>query len=148
MAANSVTSGVLSCQLTQFLFLRKLATNSCPALVKVSRMVCPAQCYVGESRSLIESSFLGATNAMQDAVILANCIRDLETASVADIKACFEDYRAQRYPHVKKQHATSQLTAKLSYGHVNLFVLLFQVSISAPKSLTNRLFNFFFPGIA
>ncbi|KAF9321209.1 hypothetical protein BG003_003033 [Podila horticola] len=59
----------------------------------------------------------GAVNALQDAVILANCIHDLESASYDDIKKCFETFRAERYPHVKHQYDTSQFTAKIMYGH-------------------------------
>lgn len=61
----------------------------------------------------------GAVNALQDAVILANCIHDLESASYDDIKKCFETFRAERYPHVKHQYDTSQFTAKIMYGHVS-----------------------------
>lgn len=57
-------------------------------------------------------------NALQDAVILANCIRDLNSASVNDVNACFADYREQCFEHVKKQYKASKLSAKLIYGHV------------------------------
>lgn len=55
---------------------------------------------------------------MQDAVILANCLRDLESSSSEDIHACFADFREQRYAHVKEQYETSQMNAKLIYGQV------------------------------
>ncbi|KAG0091570.1 hypothetical protein BGZ93_004776 [Podila epicladia] len=58
----------------------------------------------------------GAVNAMQDAVILANCLRDLESSSPEAIHACFADFREQRYAHVKEQYEASQMNAKLIYG--------------------------------
>lgn len=62
---------------------------------------------------------LGAVNALQDAVILANCIHDLESTSPASISACFQDFEEQRHAHVKQQYETSQFTAKIMYGHVS-----------------------------
>jgi hypothetical protein len=62
---------------------------------------------------------LGAVNALQDAVILANCIHDLESTSPSSISACFQDFKEQRYAHVKNQYETSQFTAKIMYGHVS-----------------------------
>ncbi|KAG0339939.1 hypothetical protein BG000_001024 [Podila horticola] len=59
----------------------------------------------------------GAVNALQDAVILANCIHDLESTSPASISACFQDFEEQRHAHVKQQYETSQFTAKIMYGH-------------------------------
>jgi len=56
---------------------------------------------------------------MQDAVVLANCLRDLKSSSKADITASFDDFHAQRYHHVKEQYEGSQMNAKLIYDHVS-----------------------------
>ncbi|KAG0072380.1 hypothetical protein BGZ89_006654 [Linnemannia elongata] len=58
----------------------------------------------------------GAMNAMQDAVILANCIYDLEDLRPESLTAAFQDYKEQRYSHAKKQFFNSRLNAKLSSG--------------------------------
>jgi hypothetical protein len=55
---------------------------------------------------------------MQDAVVLANCLRDLDSSSLEDVHACFADFREQRYAHVKEQYEASQMNAKLIYGQV------------------------------
>ncbi|KAF9557714.1 hypothetical protein EC968_007508 [Mortierella alpina] len=52
---------------------------------------------------MLPSGGQGATNAMQDAVVLANSIYDLESASLEDVKAALKDYRQQRYAHAKQQ---------------------------------------------
>ncbi|KAG0277548.1 hypothetical protein BGZ95_005750 [Linnemannia exigua] len=58
----------------------------------------------------------GAMNAMQDAVVLVNCLYDLLDCSPESITAAFEDYKSQRYSHAKKQVAYSKLNAKVSSG--------------------------------
>ncbi|KAG0369304.1 hypothetical protein BGZ54_010330 [Gamsiella multidivaricata] len=56
----------------------------------------------------------GAMNAMQDAVILANCLYDLKSTRQADIKSAFSVYHEQRYPFAKAQVESSRLAAKLT----------------------------------
>lgn len=58
---------------------------------------------------------------MQDAVILANCIYDLEDLRPESLTAAFQDYKEQRYSHAKKQIFNSRLNAKLSSGQVRNF---------------------------
>ncbi|KAF9115430.1 hypothetical protein BGX27_007805 [Mortierella sp. AM989] len=58
----------------------------------------------------------GAVNAMQDAVILANCIYELVSTSHSDIVAALRDFKKQRYPHAKLQVDNSAMTGKLLYG--------------------------------
>ena len=59
-------------------------------------------------------------NALQDAAVLANCLYDMKTTSIEDVKAALEDYQEQRFEHVKTQYEASQWNAKLIYGHVRL----------------------------
>ncbi|KAF9349131.1 hypothetical protein BGX26_012537 [Mortierella sp. AD094] len=58
----------------------------------------------------------GAVNAMQDAVILANCIYELVSTSHSDIVAALREFKKQRYPHAKLQVESSAMAGKLLYG--------------------------------
>ncbi|KAF9193304.1 hypothetical protein BGZ50_007564 [Haplosporangium sp. Z 11] len=58
----------------------------------------------------------GAINAMQDAVILANCIYDMEEPTLENIKATFKAYKDHRYQEAKQQFENSKLVAKLMTG--------------------------------
>lgn len=57
---------------------------------------------------------------MQDAVILANVIHDLESKSSADIKVALESYQEQRYPRAKFEYANSKMISRLMTGQVRL----------------------------
>lgn len=50
---------------------------------------------------MLPSGGQGAVCAMQDAVILTNCLYDLEDLSQASVEAALKDYKEQRYDHVK-----------------------------------------------
>ncbi|KAF9156204.1 hypothetical protein BG015_006789 [Linnemannia schmuckeri] len=58
----------------------------------------------------------GAINAMQDALILTNCIYDLPDLSLPTLTSTFKDYHFQRYEHAKCCIASSKLNAKISSG--------------------------------
>ncbi|KAG0369308.1 hypothetical protein BC939DRAFT_476897 [Gamsiella multidivaricata] len=58
----------------------------------------------------------GAINAMQDAVILSNCLYDLRSTKLSEITAAFKDYREQRYPHAQSQFDNSRLVGRLTCG--------------------------------
>ncbi|KAG0014600.1 hypothetical protein BGZ80_010354 [Entomortierella chlamydospora] len=58
----------------------------------------------------------GATNAMQDAVILANCLYELKSRSSEDITEAFKSYRDQRYPQAKYQMDKSKNLGRVLYG--------------------------------
>lgn len=70
------------------------------------------------SSQMQPSAGQGAVNAMQDAIILANCIYDIEGLSVENISAALQDYREQRYPHALFQTENSKTLGKLMYGQV------------------------------
>jgi len=55
---------------------------------------------------------------MQDAVILANCLYDLETYSSEALTAAFDDYWQQRYPQAKFQLEVSKFNGKIMSGQV------------------------------
>ncbi|KAF9111378.1 hypothetical protein BGX27_005017 [Mortierella sp. AM989] len=72
---------------------------------------------LGDScHKLLPSSGQGAINAMQDAVILANCIYDLQSLSTKHITEALQDYRDQRYPFALEQYKASNLSAKILFG--------------------------------
>ncbi|KAF9980692.1 hypothetical protein BGZ75_008149 [Mortierella antarctica] len=58
----------------------------------------------------------GAINAMQDAVILSNCLYDLPDKSAKSIHAAFKDYFEQRYCHTKKIYEFSAIISSVLAG--------------------------------
>ncbi|KAF9104176.1 hypothetical protein BGX29_002270 [Mortierella sp. GBA35] len=69
------------------------------------------------AHKILPSTGQGAVNAMQDAVILANCLYDIKPTSFENIKLALKDYKEQRFHHVKEHYAHSYSNAKLQYGH-------------------------------
>ncbi|KAF9206814.1 hypothetical protein BGZ49_001756 [Haplosporangium sp. Z 27] len=65
---------------------------------------------------MLPSAGQGAINAMQDAVIVANCIYELRSSSHKNIVAALSDYKSQRYVHAKKQVQISSMVGKILYG--------------------------------
>lgn len=57
-------------------------------------------------------------NAIEDAIVLSNCIYEMGEATPANITAAFKEYREERYPNVKKMMDKSALMAALQYGQV------------------------------
>jgi 2-polyprenyl-6-methoxyphenol hydroxylase-like FAD-dependent oxidoreductase len=77
----------------------------------------------------------GATNAIQDAVILANLFHDLPSASAENLAELFKDFQADRFPHAKAQMLMNRKVDRLLSGQV-------QIKTSSPllhlcKSLTD-----------
>ncbi|GJJ71328.1 hypothetical protein EMPS_03678 [Entomortierella parvispora] len=68
------------------------------------------------AHKLLPSAGQGAITAMQDAIILANCLYDLESLAQQDIQAALEDFREQRHDKVEEIYQKSKTTAALSYG--------------------------------
>ncbi|KAG0350206.1 hypothetical protein BG005_010262 [Podila minutissima] len=58
---------------------------------------------------LLPSAGQGAVNAMQDAVILANCRYDLTSIHPRNITSAFKDYHEQRHEHVVSQYETNMV---------------------------------------
>ncbi|KAF9129138.1 hypothetical protein BGW39_004445 [Mortierella sp. 14UC] len=85
---------------------------------------------------LLPSTGQGCVNAVQDAVVLANCLYDMMTTSIEDVTQALDDYREQRFEHVKTQYEASQWNAKIIYGHTFLDRLLRQGTLHLlPKSV-------------
>ncbi|KAF9392199.1 hypothetical protein CPC16_003510 [Podila verticillata] len=80
----------------------------------------------------------GAVNAMQDAVILANCLYDIEGPTAEGIAAALQDYREQRYPHAKFQTENSKTLGKMMYGQTWSERLLRTIVYNMPKWLQSK----------
>ncbi|KAF9948834.1 hypothetical protein BGZ72_009266 [Mortierella alpina] len=65
---------------------------------------------------MLPSGGQGAINAMQDAVILANCLYDLNDLKLDSITAAFLDYKEQRYAQTKKLTSISKMNALITTG--------------------------------
>ncbi|KAF9095610.1 hypothetical protein BGX23_000219 [Mortierella sp. AD031] len=84
----------------------------------------------------------GAMNAMQDAVILANCIYDLEDLRPESITNAFRDYKEQRYAQAKKQIVNSKINARISSGQTRTERLVRHVVLNLlPRSIQNKQFS-------
>ncbi|KAG0015131.1 hypothetical protein BGZ80_010034 [Entomortierella chlamydospora] len=70
----------------------------------------------------LPSAGQGAVNALQDAVILANCIYEMGEATPENITAAFKEYYNERYEPVKKMMAKSRFMALIMYGMVGAFL--------------------------
>ncbi|KAF9953924.1 hypothetical protein BGZ70_000061 [Mortierella alpina] len=68
------------------------------------------------AHKMLPSAGQGAVNAMQDAVVLANCLYDLKAVTSEAIAAAFQDFKDQRYSHVLTQYEASKHYAKILYG--------------------------------
>ncbi|KAF9956430.1 hypothetical protein BGZ65_002738 [Modicella reniformis] len=69
------------------------------------------------AHKMLPSAGQGAVNAMQDAVILANCLYDIANdPSNTNVDAAFRDFKEQRCSHVKNQFDISKTMAKIIYG--------------------------------
>ncbi|GJJ71374.1 hypothetical protein EMPS_03724 [Entomortierella parvispora] len=62
---------------------------------------------------MLPSAGQGALNAMQDAVILANCLYDLKDNTQESITTAFQSYYDQRFEKANAQYQNSQVAAKV-----------------------------------
>ncbi|GJJ74067.1 hypothetical protein EMPS_06425 [Entomortierella parvispora] len=58
----------------------------------------------------------GAVNAFQDAVILANCLYDVDGKSVSSLQAAFQSYYEQRFEKAKAIYKMSEVMSKVMSG--------------------------------
>ncbi|KAG0041323.1 hypothetical protein BGZ83_002002 [Gryganskiella cystojenkinii] len=76
---------------------------------------------VGDAaHKFLPSGAQGAVNAMQDAVILTNCLYDLKSMEHKSIKEALKDYQLQRAPQAKITSDNSNLNATLFFGQSSL----------------------------
>ncbi|KAF9136106.1 hypothetical protein BGW39_006902 [Mortierella sp. 14UC] len=91
---------------------------------------------------MLPTSGQGAINAMQDAVVLANCLYDLEDLKPESLDKAFESYKQQRYGEAKKQVLNSAVNAKISSGQTFFERMVRHVVLNwIPKSLQDRQFT-------
>ncbi|KAG0354423.1 hypothetical protein BC939DRAFT_493328 [Gamsiella multidivaricata] len=92
------------------------------------------------AHKMLPSAGQGAVNAMQDAVILANCIYDIaHDPSSENVTAAFKDFKEQRYPHVLQQFDISKTTAKVIYGQTLSERILRQIVFGwLPQSMLHK----------
>ena len=70
------------------------------------------------SSQFLPSAGQGAQNAVQDALILANCFNDMTDKSTRSIEAALASFYEQRYSIIQYQMQRSDILAKLMYGQV------------------------------
>ncbi|KAG0003372.1 hypothetical protein BGZ65_001770 [Modicella reniformis] len=84
----------------------------------------------------------GAVNAMEDAVVLANCLYDIssgkEPVTAERIAEAFRDYREQRYPHAKFQVQNSKEMARLLNGQTWMERLVRTLIYNLPTWLVSQ----------
>ncbi|KAF9926177.1 hypothetical protein FBU30_004178 [Linnemannia zychae] len=98
---------------------------------------CNRICLIGDGtcHKMLPSAGQGAINAMQDAVVLANCIYEMKSNSHEEIKAALKEFKKQRYSHAKQQVENSNTAGKILYGQ-NRFEKFMRKAVLAwlPKS--------------
>ncbi|KAG0286956.1 hypothetical protein BGZ96_009050 [Linnemannia gamsii] len=91
---------------------------------------------------MLPTSGQGAINAMQDAVVLANCIYDLEDLKPESLTAAFESYKQQRHGEAKKQVTNSAVNAMVSSGQTFRDRVVRHVALNwIPRSFQDRQFT-------
>ncbi|KAF9320143.1 hypothetical protein BG003_007124 [Podila horticola] len=75
----------------------------------------------------------GAVAAMQDAVILVNCIYDIEDVTFENIKAALASYKSQRFDKAQEQVNMSKMLGKIIFGHKWSERMLRTVVYNLPK---------------
>ncbi|KAF9961807.1 hypothetical protein BGZ72_001723 [Mortierella alpina] len=74
-------------------------------------------CLIGDAcHKMLPQGGQGAINAMQDAVILANCLYEMGEPTIENIQTAFQTYYNHRFPWAKKHVETSDLLMKLMSG--------------------------------
>ncbi|KAI1311579.1 hypothetical protein EDD11_003354 [Mortierella claussenii] len=81
-------------------------------------------------RTVLIGDGQGAVNAMQDAVVLANCIYHMESSSSESITAAFEEYYRQRFDHASQKFQTSKAWSMIMFGQKWTERLLRQVMLN------------------
>ncbi|KAF8985395.1 hypothetical protein BGZ46_004507 [Entomortierella lignicola] len=75
---------------------------------------------IGDARhKMLVTSGLGTVNAIQDAVVLSNCIYDMPDSSPRSIGMAFQEYFEQRYQHAKKVFKSSHVLSGIIKGQTH-----------------------------
>ncbi|KAF9573884.1 hypothetical protein EC968_007842 [Mortierella alpina] len=74
-------------------------------------------CLIGDAcHKMLPSAGQGAVSAMQDAIVLVNCIYDIEENTPQAIKAALQEYQNLRYPRAKLQFEMSKMMGRILIG--------------------------------
>ncbi|KAG0027284.1 hypothetical protein BGZ82_009046 [Podila clonocystis] len=80
----------------------------------------------------------GAVNAIQDAVILVNCIYDIEDVNHENIKAALADYKSQRVDQASFQMNNSRMIGRMMYGQKMSERMIRNIVYNLPKSIQSK----------
>ncbi|KAH7050388.1 hypothetical protein BKA57DRAFT_458580 [Linnemannia elongata] len=95
---------------------------------------------IGDScHKMLPNAGRGALNAMMDAVVLANTIYEITSATPENITAALKEYYEIRYPHAKLELQGSQRMAKVLAGQTWLDSLTRSIVLGyLPKSIQQK----------
>ncbi|KAG0066650.1 hypothetical protein BGZ89_007053 [Linnemannia elongata] len=95
---------------------------------------------IGDScHKMLPNAGRGALNAMMDAVVLANTIYEITSATPENITAALKEYYEIRYPHAKLELQGSQRMAKVLAGQTWLNSLTRSIVLGyLPKSIQQK----------
>ncbi|KFH72183.1 hypothetical protein MVEG_02474 [Podila verticillata NRRL 6337] len=80
----------------------------------------------------------GAVNAIQDAVILVNCIYDIENVTHDNIKAALADYKDQRFEQALFQMNNSRMIGRMMYGQKKSERMIRNIVYNLPKWVQSK----------
>ncbi|KAF9310258.1 hypothetical protein BG003_008764 [Podila horticola] len=80
----------------------------------------------------------GAVNAIQDAVILVNCIYDIEDVTHENIKAALADYKSQRVDQATFQMNNSRMIGRMMYGQKKSERMFRNIVYNLPKWVQSK----------
>ncbi|KAG0318430.1 hypothetical protein BG000_004245 [Podila horticola] len=75
----------------------------------------------------------GAVSAIEDAIILVNCIYDIENVTYENIQAALTDFRAQRFSHAEFQVGLAKTFAKILFGQTRIERIMRKIVYNLPK---------------
>ncbi|KAF9961312.1 hypothetical protein BGZ65_010952 [Modicella reniformis] len=88
-------------------------------------------------------AYLGALNAMMDAVALANALYEMPSASLKDTNAAFEEYYENRFPSMAGELAASQQMSKVMAGQSRMDSITRHVMLKyLPKYFQEKNFEY------
>ncbi|GJJ74641.1 hypothetical protein EMPS_06999 [Entomortierella parvispora] len=91
------------------------------------------------AHKLLPSAGQGAVCALQDAVVLANCLYDLESLDKDAIHKTLLDFKEQRYHHVAELYEKSKINAVILHGQTLQERILRHVLLNwMPESIQRR----------
>ncbi|KAG0081982.1 hypothetical protein BGZ92_011947 [Podila epicladia] len=84
-------------------------------------------------RTMQPAAGQGAVSAIEDAIVLVNCIYDIEDVTYENIQAALADYRAQRFSHAEFQVNLGKTFAKVMFGQSLSERIMRTIAFNLPK---------------